>query len=111
MNTIKVFDVPFLQNSAGTWRMINNARWQSPSYKWVPNTRFSAKLKFIDWESTRSSAAFKFEALDGPFQGQELYMSLHHFAKVFPTQTITGGIVEGDWTFYKRGSAFSLGPA
>lgn len=106
----KNFDIPFWTSSYnGQVIMINNARWSPASYTWIPNTQFFANLKFVGWKSTRSAATLQFEALDGPFKGKILCMSLHHFSKVFPTQTITNGTLQGDWTFYKRGSAFSLG--
>jgi hypothetical protein len=77
----------------------------------VPNFEFEATLQFTEWQPTRASSQFNFVCLDGPIANQHVSMLVSKLADVVAKCAIDEGKVYGKWTFYKRGSTFTIGLA
>lgn len=97
------FDVPFDKNG----HMLDRQNYYTAFT--LPNFEFQARLLYKNHRRTRATEKLEFECLDAPYQGRKFYMFLTEFLKVLPNQTITGGIIEGNWTFYKRGQSLTIG--
>ena len=79
----------------------------SPEVEWRTNYEWRGELKFERFERRRSAAYAVFSDKDS----HEYPMFLTYLERVLGGRTLTSGVVVGNWTFYKRGTNFSVGLA
>lgn len=73
--------------------------------EWKDNYIFHATLIFKSFARGRSAAYALFEDVEG----RKYPMFLTFLDAILMTRDISGGKVEGDWTFHKRGQNYSIG--
>jgi hypothetical protein len=97
------FDIPFDNDG----HMMDEENYRTSFTR--PNFQFHARLAYRNHYRTRATEQLEFECLDAPYQGRRFYMYLSELLKALPTHSVIGGVIEGDWTFYKRGCKITLG--
>jgi hypothetical protein len=68
---------------------------------WENNVIFKDKLEYKNCYSTRGSAHFVFKSL---ITGRESSMFLSSFDEMLKTKKFIAGIIEGEFTFHKKGN-------
>lgn len=76
----------------------------NPRVSWRTNYEFTTTMEIKDFLRGRSAAGWSL--VDET--GKTYYMFMSELLKVLQTKTIEKGVVEGKWTFVKRGQNFSV---
>jgi len=97
----KKYQIPFKNGN-----LVNYCTYPVEHYEWVDNYEFEAKMEFVEIRRGRSAAGFIFRDKD---KGKEYYAFMKTMQEIFTgASAILNGVVEGRWSFVKRGPNYGL---